>query len=341
MPVRIIFRGLVLFRIEKEGWPEGRIVAQLIEDKSMSGAMPSSMSAHAHQAEIQILTGKQGQSLVPVPLARDVDVTFTAAGPEYVSRAPSYSQYVPKLGDIAGQRFTRTDPVMQDPRFIRNLIFVNRGTIRAKDLVTWDAGGYPLDGSAGTGTSVVAPVDVQFMFSDWAGAVASECIIDIEEATRLSVSSTDGVFTNPDLHAEPTASHDDQHVPPDTVEILVTNLPPQRRKPVPWSVHYQWLFRAAGYTPGPIDPNEVAAFRNEARAYAKIRSKIDPTAPPTDAFNFDAEDLPFLAGPTALPFPYLAMPPVSGGGSGGGAVEAMSVPATDPWNRPLCPQGDE
>ena len=325
MPVRIIFRGLVLFRIENEGTQDGRIVAQLIDDKSMSG----SMSAHAHQAEMQVLTGKMGQSLVPVPLERGVAIELTADGEEYVKAAPSYRQYVPKLSTIAGGRFSLSNP--RNDNFIRNRIIVNRGTIRAKELVTWDAGGYPLDGSPGTGANVVAPVNVRFMFSGWARAVASECIIDIEEESGLSISG--------DRVTAEVADHDDQHVPPDTVEILITNLPPQRRKPVPWSVHYQWLFKAAGYEPASFDQSELAEFMGSAWAYAKNRANANPENQRAKILEFLGADLPFLSDGTALPFPYLSMPRSLADESE--ALDALAAPAADPWNRPLCPQGDE
>ena len=187
----------------------------------------------------------------------------------------------------------------------------------------------------------MSPVDVRFMFSDWDRAVASECIIDVEEVSGLAITSTDGTFTDTAVNADASADRDDQHVAPDTVEILITNLPPQRRKPVPWSVHYQWLFRAAGYDPAPVDLLRLVAFESAARSYAQIRSKINPGAPAVDAFDFDAEDLPLLTGPDVFPFPYLDMSPGSSGGNGSGMLAELSTPAADPWNRPLCPQGGE
>ncbi len=46
MPVRIIFRGLVLFSIENERGKNGRIVAQLVDCKHMMGGGKKPKSPH-------------------------------------------------------------------------------------------------------------------------------------------------------------------------------------------------------------------------------------------------------------------------------------------------------
>ena len=353
MPVRIIFRGLILFRIENEGTAAGRIVAQLIDHDSLQasggggrrmagmpmsgtsmGGMPMGVSpVHHHEAEVQILTGAPGQPLVPGSLARGINLTLSPESNVHAQATPSYRAFVPKLSTVVQQ--VRTPELMpakgpRDSNFIRNTITVTRGKIRAKELVSWDSGGFPLDGAKGAGYSATSTVDVRFMSSNYTGRVAGECIIDIDDATSIGVSGDGSPFAD-NYAAHDGPDHDTQHVARDTVEILIANLPPQRLKPIPWSVHYQWLFRAAGYQPAPFDPAELQAFENAARTYAGT------------AFDFDGEDLPlFEGGNSGLPFPYLDMPESSGvkapEDTMGMAADAV---LNDPWNRPLCPHGDE
>ena len=140
MPVRIFFRGLVLFRFPTQGDDAGKLVAELITEPTGPSGPPG---PHHHQTEIQILTGVRHVPPTPLPHGRRIDITVPGKGA--VSRSRSFEAHVPKLSELAGGRPRGS----QNRDFVRNTITVNRGVIRVRNLVTWDSGGFPIAGNAG------------------------------------------------------------------------------------------------------------------------------------------------------------------------------------------------
>ena len=87
-----------------------------------------------------------------------VDAQGKPLGPGPVERSASSVAHVPRPSAIidAGTphgKEMRAKRGKHNERLIRNVITIDRGTIRARQLVTWDEGRFPLDGAAGAGAS--------------------------------------------------------------------------------------------------------------------------------------------------------------------------------------------
>ena len=335
MPVRIIFRGLVLFRIEKGGEESGRIVANLIDGPESAHAGMGGMSAlHRHNAEVQIYTGgdlggrfhRANDPLEYVALNRgeNIYLTIPASG-QYVTRDQTYKDYCPILSGIANGAavpLERHNDADRMSRFVRNTVTVNRGTIRVRDVVAWD-GGAP--GAPSGPVRIDVPAEVQFLGSNVRGHMASECVIDVTDSKDVDIDSTKD---NPRSGRRSGSPRNSLRVPPDTVEILITNFTPQRPKALFWSLHYGWMFEAAGFSPTTLPADKLEAFKDTARQY-------DPGALREDVDIFLGAD-----GKTGFPFPYLDPSTALVG------LTKLTYPAgvlvgADPWNRPLCPMGDD
>jgi hypothetical protein len=356
VPVRIIFRGLVLFKVEEEkDHPgKGRILAKLIDAPHSSGGTPGgehemhgvpatpSMSAasgalhpefHRHESEIHIFsriatpTGEEDRvELEMLNRGETVEITpLPDDNEDYVARAESYDDFCPRLSDIIdgatdGRTFGRPSDTRRMESFVRNTVVMNRGTIRVREIVSWDGGAFPLPNDASSGVAIEVPAKVKFLASLVRGHMASECMIDIPNATGVKIGGTLVKPPKGDRHAGRNGS---LRIPPKTVEILVTNFPPQRGKAVPWSTHFGWFFEAAGYTPGDLQGDEFTRFKELFKDY-------DPLALADDLRLIDD-------GRRGFPFPYIE--------SLSSKIELTPVRVAqeqhDPWNRPLCPQGDE
>ena len=360
MPVRIIFRGLVLFNVT-EGI-NGRIVAKLVDvggstsppagTHTMSGMPHGSGTSggggsehsplHRHAADLQIYSRQRdgsdsheiGRLMRQENRQGNIDITFPDLESPSVQRSQSYDDYCPRLSAIMNGR---TDvPSTEAPRhsdadrmnaFVPNTITVHGGTIRVREVVSWDGGAFPLPSGRSAGVEIQAPAEVKFVGSSVRGFMASECVIDIP-TDNVHI---DGRIANlPDSTRKgdgegPGKGKPSLFIPQRTVECLVTNFPPQRTMALPWSGHFAALPQAAGYLPITLPPGEFSEFTAFAEEYDR------------DAF---AEDEALLK--SGFPFPYIdrvrrdiklaAVNPAS-------ATPAQI--ANDPWNRPLCPQGDE
>ena len=132
MPVRIIFRGLVLFKVDEAG---GEIVAKLVGPGRASpgggGAVsPSTTAGHAghgtpgggagtastgdrrgahrHEAELQAfsvrrrpVSGREEDRADYLQLGiANIDIAFDGGKPYPAKRAASYEKYCPRLADI-------------------------------------------------------------------------------------------------------------------------------------------------------------------------------------------------------------------------------------------------
>lgn len=363
MPVRIIFRGLVLFKVT-EG-VNGRIVAKLVDvgagtpppsgTHSMSGMSHASQPGdggaggghsplHRHESDLQVYSRKaDGTDLHEIGrLTRqangqgNIDITFPDLTSPSVKRSQSYDEYCPRLSAIMNGRtdvpFPSEAPRHSDTSrmnaFAPNTITVHGGTIRVREVVTWDGGAFPLPSGRSAGVQIEAPAEVKFVGSSVHGFMASECIIDVPNADNVHI---DGRIANlprttrkgdgeGEGMGKPSLS-----LPPRTVECLVTNFPPQRPKALFWSGHFSGLLEAAGYLPISLPSDEFNEFAALATEYDR------------DAF---VEDEPLLN--RGFPFPYIEK---VGRDIRLAAVNPVPVPPShvgdDPWNRPLCPQGDE
>jgi hypothetical protein len=358
VPVRIIFRGLVLFKVT-EG-DNGSIVAKLVDaggavaapggGHDMAGMSHPTQSGgggggqhsplHRHESEIQIYSrttagddySEYGKLARGTTKPGNIDITFPGIVPRPVKRADSYKDYCPKLSAVMhdlsdthyGSPHRHDDRDVMDS-FVPNTITVHGGTIRTRALVTWDAGAFPLPQEGSVGVETEVPAEVKFVGSKARGFMASECIIDVPNAEQADVDGRVAGLPKKVRDGNGQGKHS-LRVPPNTVEILVTNFPPQREKALPWSAHFRWMFEAAGYLPIRLDEDEFAGF-------AAFAGHYDPGALREDA------TLLRDANGNGFPIPYLdklnRLTPVNPAHVGPGHV------GNDPWNRPLCPQGDE
>ncbi|HEX7121633.1 MAG TPA: hypothetical protein VF178_04615 [Gemmatimonadaceae bacterium] len=307
MPVRIHFRGLVLFRFPLRGPDAGKLVAELISEPESATPGP-----HHHRTEIQLVTGER--ALPPRPLKRGERIDITIAGKGQVERAASFRQHVPRLSRIAAESADpslRKGPAPSGNRdYVRNTVTVNRGVIRVKHLATWDEEGFPIDGKPRE--QPPQPAEIKFLGSAVQGHMAGECVLEVLDADEIEVSSSDREIGG--RHRASRAPN--PHTSANGVEVLVSNLEFQRAKPVPWAMDFQWLFLAAGYSAGSLPADEYARFRQFASAY--------------DAALFDEDRATLLPDEKqGLPFPYVV-----------GAPSMSLKPLAELDNRPLCVPGD-
>jgi hypothetical protein len=277
VPVRIHFRGLILFR-----FPEAqKIVAELISPDYAEPRPGDRQHPHHHQSEIQVLDGT-GPS-APRPLRRGDVVSINAPKDTNYQTSPSFDQYVPSLREIAAhsdQMSARAKGPWNDA-YLRSTVIINGGLLRVRSVVTWDASGFPLDGGR-HGNSPARPGELKFLGSDLQGNMANEVVVEIDAASV----KIDGAPVKQSGKPNPYTSSDG-------VEILINNFEFQRTKPTPWGIDFQWLFMRAGYAPVNLDGAEYARFTAAANKY--------------DGKLWDEDRTTLLAkGPgEALPFPYL------------------------------------
>jgi len=312
VPVRIYFRGLVLFSFPDSGKEKGKLIAELISERTPIGKEPSP-GRNAHDAEIQILEGGNKGQLVPKTIAHRATVRMDIPDGVGVTPAPSFDAHVPSLAQLASK--ANLPEVKPDPAYVRNTIIVNRGIIRVKDVVVWDAGGFPLTGKMGDVAS--SPAEVKFMACDSQGHAANECVLEVpdDDADTVVISGTDPALKGR-FKSVRRGNHRTQE---NTLEIRISNYEFQRRYPVPWGMDFQWLFARAGYGRIPLPAGEFNAFDAFGTAYDKARGG-----------HLYAEDRATLL-PTAegLPFPYLTL----------NNPLTVLKPLTEIESRPVCVPG--
>ena len=312
MAVRIYFRGLVLFTFPDSGKEKGKLIAELISEPMPPGKTPPG-GRNAHEAEIQILEGGTKSQLVPKGIAYRSTVRIDIPGATGVTRSASFEAHVPKLTELAtAANLPEGNP---DSAYVRNTIIVNRGQIRVKDVVIWDAGGFPLTGK--TGDIPSSPAEVRFMASNFQGHAANECVLEVSDADidSVKISGTDPTVKGA-FKSVRRPSHRTQE---NTLEIRVANYEFQRAYPVPWGLDFQWLLARSGYGRIALPANELSDFDAFGTAYDKARGG-----------RLYADDRATLL-PTAegLPFPYLAP------GSPLTVLKPLK-PLTEIESRPVC-----
>jgi hypothetical protein len=355
VPVRIIFKGLILFRFPKAGEHDaGKLVVELINkpdiprrlktetpDKLRPGKPPRGPHEHNHDAYIQIATDQgDGDERTPVYLdTKDrIDIVcLDASGkqmvPVQVGRDPSFVAHVPQLSEIIRNG---TDNVRQMEKkrgarntdLVRNTITVDRGSIRVRQVVTWDEGGFPWNGDPTLrGVRPAAPGLVRFVGSSLQGHVASEFIVDILDATAIQIKSAKNNKLNKDHRARGNLNH---RTPYDTVELLITNYEYQENTALPYGFDFQWLFETAGYPAVDLSGANLDEFARVADRFDhdtydnERRMLLDPvdTTGSIDSFRL------------GRPFPYLA------------SVDQLNplnknITSTDEEYRPICIGGHE
>ena len=185
-----------------------------------------------------------------------------------------------------------------------------------KNVINWDEDGYPLSGDpTQRRRRPGAPVLLKFMGSSVRGHMASEVVIEIDDATTIELLSNSN---KKELKGPRKGPVNPNHgVPVDTVEVLVTNYEFRREGPVAWGLDYQWLFETVGYRAAELAGEEFNGWRAFASTY--------------DRASFDSETRLLLSGTKTegRPFPYIA------------SVDSLALlrPLTDDYNPPVCAFG--
>lgn len=301
MPVRIIFRGLMLFQIPDSGRDANKLVAFPINKPTSppAGARPQGHAHnHNHRTEIQILTGaEKGTDLLGKSITDRATLDIIVPGTKGVVPSPSFRNHIPDSAVIidnatdAIKAAGRGDP---NTTIMQNRITVDRGIVRARNVTTWDQGGhpYPLRGKRDEiGAQADLLAVLKFMGSRIEGHVATDVVVEI-----VDVDSVDLQCDHDNRYRGGRKGSDnpsDPHTPPGTVEILVTNFEPVTAKPIPWGLDFQWLFEAAGYNEADLAGSEFDEWVDAGRAY--------------DSVLFDEERTMFFGadGTKGRPFPYL------------------------------------
>lgn len=357
MPVRIIFRGLILFEIPESGDDKGKLVAELINKETIPNRPkkptqdrpPRGPHEHNHGARIQIATdhGKRDE-LIPVELLNKEEITISlpAGGTDRPVRPErSFFDHVPRLSDVMRNgsidsvRRVADGPLQPNSDLVRNRIVVDRGILRVRNVVMWDHGAFPLSGNRGQagrpderGRQAATHAALKFVGSNWQGHAASEFVVDVWDANSVELASNMNQRFTRDAKAEGNVNH---RVPYDAVEILITNYEVQEHTAVPWGLDFQWLFERVGYPAIDLDA-DFTAFDALAATFDR------------DVYDNDRRMLlesvtgsPDLATFTrGRPFPYVVSPegverltPLNPRSV---VLPAASLTSTDEEDRPIC-----
>jgi hypothetical protein len=265
---RIIFRGLTLFTFKQstagasDGANLGTLTALLISDPACAG-----MPLHEHTPHLGML-GREvgalpGRARVRAKgrLPKEVTIELKGHGvPAGVRVDSSFLDYVPRLDDLnQDARVTQLDE-----RYVTRKIIIPSGRIRTRDFIAWDWHGS-------------IPTKVAYMDTNVQGFAATEVIVDVgddsdyekpDRKKHLAIDSRDGAM-HEKLWPYARGGEYAQAVDPNTAEVLISNLPARRRRPVFWGLHFQTLFQAAGFPgrTGYSNTLQYQAFVNAATAY--------------------------------------------------------------------------
>ena len=351
MRARIIFRGLVLFEFEKprsEKGPSdrGKLTAWLISHpKDMDSPMGQ---MHAHRPRIGVIardatTNREfivnGQS---IPSGETAIQLIGQTVPAGVVPTSGFDDHVPRLALLHEGTPDGKSMLEESPRIV-----IPHGQIRPRDFVSWDSDGNP--------ASAVA-----FMGTTWRGFVANEAVVDVgdddleggDPTHCLELGSEDSEFHKLLSPLSVGADFQDE-TDPNTVEILITNFSPQRRRAVFWSLHYQWLFDALGYGRKDYTPTgQFKDFESIAKAYDGAQWQDDRNAmslgQPFPYIITDDISQPYaFFKDSKAKHIHKPPPPPAGRGtelrhtpmSMHMVDEASAGAGTDPWARPICPLG--
>lgn len=330
---RIIFRGLMAFTFEEDvpspaTFPAaepnlGKMTVLLI---NRPGAMPH--PAHDHEAKLRFIGDDKlggGNGVGTIKQAgihqRRAEIDWdNPTTPDGVVVARSVVQHVPRLQDLVGAGYQLDADYLDlgSPAKLKNLvvsqIVIPRGRLSATEMV-WCEHADPY-----------FPQLVRFAGLGLADFhMASECVLETEEPGNALLNLDYTTFTNqskgplarvrrfipPGVHA--------QAVPPDTIEILITNFPSQRPVMAPFSTHYQQFFQLQG--------NPATGIHDFTKAELDA---VRDALPAASHAVFDQDlahaGIPLDGGP-GHPFPFIPHPH---------ANQALT-PLASPDFRPICP----
>ncbi|HEY7396597.1 MAG TPA: hypothetical protein VH559_17195 [Gemmatimonadaceae bacterium] len=368
MRARILFQGLTLFSFDKPtasakpGDNMGTMTAWLVSDpKHMS------MPLHTHKPLMGFIGRDRGKKEGRVETKRWVpkEMRIDLAGhdvPNGVRIDGSFLNYVPRIGALKySPRRSREEILasLEKLGFVTTRIVIPRGTVAAKDFITWDWCGN-------------TPARISYMDTNFHGFGTTEVVVDIgddsdfhaddeKKCLLLSGRGPNAV----QMHVEPntvasyefnaalwprskTATDDD--IEPNCVEVRITNLPAKRRRPVFWGVHYQSLFDAAGY------PRQTAYTNvNQYNSFVSAALEYDSEEWLADSKSMGVgHPFPFLIDPRRNRLPGIANghsgplatvpPPPRGRRATDGTLrsdtgETMPGMGHDPDARDMCPHG--
>jgi hypothetical protein len=332
MPVRIFFRGLILFRFPSDG----TLVAELLSEPAGRGRVPGAMAGqNDHESEIQVITEQKVNQRRPLRIKQGASISINIPGRGRVRRATNFREYVPNIRTLAKMAgLPRLNPrkeqdAEQISQHLRASVTVNRGTLRVKDVVMWDGSGYPL----GNGTArdlPMTPAQVKFCGVRHYGHAATECVLEVQDTDKVNISQ----IANVDQPRQKSRLHKslpqrgplksiqqrNQLAEEGATEIVIDNYEYQRVRPVPWGLDFQWLFARAGY--GPTD------LGNEANTFAD--AAIGGDAVYAELLAQDRASL--LPATIGRPFPYIV---------DSRALTTLIAlgPLTGTQSRPLCIHG--
>ena len=352
MRARIIFRGLVLFEFEKPRsngdvpQSRGKLTAWLITEPE---DMHSSMGQmHAHHPRIGVIARDATTDRefivngLPIP-SGEIGIRLIGHElPSGVTPTEGFDKHVPRVASLRGDSRKGESKLQGFTRIV-----IPHGHIRPRDFVSWDSDGNPA-------------AAVAFMGTTFHGFVANEVVVDVGDdaieggdATHcLTIESKSWRFPNL-LSPLSTGSNFQDETDPNTVEILITNFAPQRRRAVFWSLHYEWLFDVLGYVR--TDYSKTQQFRDfesVAKNYDSAQWEDDRSAMGLgQPFPYIVTDdirppQAFVKGSETNDI-HKAPPPPAGRGKEQHHTpmpmkmvgeHAMGA-GTDPWARPICPVG--
>ena len=319
MRVRLIFRGLTIFTFEKRStkgaqsleWPQtpasdlpnlGEMTAWLVSDPGHAKD-----PLHSHKPLWGFIGRDYGSPTGPgsagvnlqLPRMTTVNlVGYTPPDGTGVQIHGSFLDYVPLFADLDPSRsWNEILDKLRDPNndFVTRQIVIPTGTVRSREFVSWDWYGK-------------TPARVGFMNTTIRGFLSNEVVVDIGDDSDVD-GHKDGKFLqisggnlDKKLWAR-SKKADDDDIDPNVVEVVFSNLPAKRSRPVPWGLHTFTAFQAAGFerrtyinTPQYADQYEM--FLRVAREYDPIQ------------WAFDSDMMGMRSDKTdkGYPFPFLIDP---------------------------------
>jgi hypothetical protein len=352
MRTRIIFRGLTLFTFETKDAANagpnenlGTMTAWLISSPNPNHAGDP---LHTHKPRYAALgrdvdSKNHGHNGVKQDIDADLTIRDNCYRDTGVVVDGSFLDYVPSFRDL------RPDFQQQrlDLSFVKRKIIIPQGRVRTGEFIFWDWYGK-------------TPARVGYMGTRYGGFATNEVIVDIgddddfdadDPKCYLEITHDKG---GPNQRVEklwPLAKgrNFSDDIDPNTVEVVITNLPARRRRPVFWGSHFQMIFDALGcppldYTGTP----QYVAFDGAARAYDAYEWQHDQMmVQPTQPFPFIVDPKnDVLSGIARAPVPLIVngAPPTpvamrqSGEGiPGGGGGSPGARHLHDPHNTEICP----
>lgn len=352
MRTRIIFRGLTLFTFDKKDAASagpnenlGTMTAWLITSPDPQHRQDP---LHTHKPRYTALgrnvdpngPGQNGakQDIVGNMTIRDVCYRDTG-----VVVDGSFLDYVPSFHDL---RPDVANPTI-DPQYVQRKIDITQGRVRTGEFIFWDWYGK-------------TPARVGYMGTRYGGFATNEVIVDIGDDDDFEADDPKCYLeithdqNGPNERVEKLwplikGGNSSDDIDPNSVEVVITNLPARRRRPVFWGLHFQTIFEALGCPPlAYTGTPQYIAFEGAARAYDAYEWQQDQMmVKSTQPFPFIVDPkADILSGIARAPAPYAVngAPPTpvavrqSGEGIPPRGHGTMSRPAGhDPHNTEICP----